>query len=558
MMTRLAGVLQNLLDFSNVLNVSIAASWLVLAVLVLRFVLKKAPKWVFVALWGIVALRLLMPFSIESTFSLLPSPHTVSRELLQTQGVQLHAPAYLELVTNPAFPSPVTMELGKSIGSLQWDLVEMTFLWLGGTACMLVYAAVSWWRLRNRVRTAVRVRDNLFRSAYVQSPFVLGVFRPKIYLPCGLEGMELEHVVAHEQAHICRKDHWWKLLGFLLLAIHWFNPLLWLAYVLLCRDMELACDEAVIRELDREQRADYSQALLNCSVHRYAVAACPLAFGEVGVKTRIKSVLHYKKPRFWIVVIALILCMMLAVCFLTDPVGSSIELESSMLYYKNIIPLAEAQETMMAIHCPPVPESSSGAILIGMTEGAQLAKYLNQWDWKPCNAPRPYSLPSPGSVEFIIGDELRLTVHQRKDGYLRRYAVVQYGEEQQYYLIDRHDYPDAVALVMAPADPAQSTLTEAKPQSGYFLTIGTENVAELRVCVADAGDVIRKNDGSVFDKDEQIRLDCLTGLADLRGLELTALDPDGAILWAASVPDGPENEGVTGLVQESWNLSYLG
>lgn len=315
----LSSMLEYVLDFSNVLNASISASWLILVVVVLRLLLKKTPKWVAVMLWGIVAIRLLFPFSIESVFSLIPSAETISGELLQAGPVPGVQPAYLEIVTNPSYGREVTMELDRSIGSFQWDLLSMTFVWLAGVAIMVIYTAVSYWRLRRKVSTAVILRDNIFQSENVVSPFVLGIIKPKVYLPYHMDGQDLGHVVAHEQAHIRRKDHWWKPLGFLLLTIHWFNPLMWLAYVLLCRDIELVCDEKVIKELGNEQRADYTQALVACSVGRRMIAACPLAFGEVGVKERVKSVMNYKKPAFWVIVLAVIACMVVAVCFLTNP-----------------------------------------------------------------------------------------------------------------------------------------------------------------------------------------------------------------------------------------------
>ena len=178
---------------------------------------------------------------------------------------------------------------------------------------------MSYWRLRRKVCEAVILRGNIYQSEKVGSPFVLGIIRPKIYLPYHMDSREMDHVIAHEQTHIRRRDHWWKPLGFLLLTIHWFNPLMWLSYVLLCRDIELACDEKVIREMGNEQRADYTQALVACSVGRRVIAACPLAFGEVGVKERVKSVMNYKKPAFWIVLASVIVCAAAAVCFLTNP-----------------------------------------------------------------------------------------------------------------------------------------------------------------------------------------------------------------------------------------------
>lgn len=309
------------MDFSHVLNLSITASWLILAVLLLRLLLRKAPRWITVALWGLVALRLLMPFSIESSFSLIPSSETVPEELLRYQGVQLQEPARLDVVDNPAlYHNEVSIELEQSVDRVQWSMVKLTFPWLIGVGLMLLYAAVSYIRLRRQVRTAVRLRENIYQSENVPSPFVLGVIRPRIYLPFTMEEQSLPHVIAHEQAHIRRRDHWWKPLGFLLLSIHWFNPLMWLAYWLLCRDIELACDERVVRDMTREDRAAYSQALLQCSLNRRRrLVLCPLAFGEVGVRTRVKSVLRYRRPAVWLSAAAVLLCAALAVTFLTEP-----------------------------------------------------------------------------------------------------------------------------------------------------------------------------------------------------------------------------------------------
>lgn len=215
----------------------------------------------------------------------------------ETPTVNAGIPA-INSVLNPVIGNSFAPDPGASVNPLQIWISMLRFLWLTGVGILLLYTAISYWRLRRKVNTAVRYKDNIFQSEHVSSPFVLGIVKPRIYLPFNMDGQALEHVIAHEQAHIHRKDHWWKPLGFLLLTIHWFNPLVWLAYVLLCRDIELACDERVIRELGNEQRADYTQALVACSVDRRMVAACPLAFGEVGVKERVKSVMNYRKPAF--------------------------------------------------------------------------------------------------------------------------------------------------------------------------------------------------------------------------------------------------------------------
>ena len=306
--------------FLEIVNRSIAASWIVIAVLILRFCLKKAPKWVNVLLWGIVAVRLIFPFSIESALSLIPSAETVSPSIMMetAPSVQTGVPA-LDQVINPVIDHSLAPAPGASANPLQIWIPVLTVIWLLGVAALFLYSAVSYRRLRRRVCEAVILRDNIYQSENVCSPFVLGIIRPKIYLPYHMDKREMDHVIAHEQTHIRRRDHWWKPLGFLLLTVHWFNPLLWLGYILLCRDIELACDEKVIREMGSEQRADYTQALVSCSVSRRSIAACPLAFGEVGIKERVKSVMNYKKPAFWIVLASVVVCAVAAVCFLTDP-----------------------------------------------------------------------------------------------------------------------------------------------------------------------------------------------------------------------------------------------
>ena len=306
--------------FLKIINMSISASWLVLAVLILRFVLKKAPKWINVLLWGIVAIRLICPFSFESTLSLIPSAETIPLNIgMDTTPTINSGISAINNAVNPIIGQSNTPMAGASVNLLQITIGIYEYIWIFGMIALALYTAISYWRLRRKVDTAVRYKDNIFQSENVSFPFVLGIIKPRIYLPFKMNGQYLEYVVAHEQAHICRKDHWWKPLGFLLLMIHWFNPLMWLAYVLLCRDIELACDEKVIKELGNEQRGDYTQALVACSVNRRMIAACPLTFGEVGVKERVKSVMNYKKPALWVIIIAVIVCVGVAVCFLTNP-----------------------------------------------------------------------------------------------------------------------------------------------------------------------------------------------------------------------------------------------
>ena len=314
--------------FLKIINMSISASYIVLAVLLLRLLLKKAPKWITVVLWGIVAVRLICPFSIESVLSLIPSSEVVSPNIMtdKTPTINTGIPI-INSALNPVISESFTPNPGDSANPLQIWIPVLTAIWIVGMVALLIYTVISYARVRRKIGTAVLLRDNIYQSENVVSPFVLGIIKPKVYLPFNMNEKDMEHVVAHEMAHIRRKDHLWKPLGFLLLTLHWFNPLMWLGYVLLCRDIELACDEKVIKELDHDARADYSEALLTCSVNRRMIAACPLAFGEVGVKDRVKSVLNYKKPAFWIIIAAVVACVVVAVCFLTNPPAKEVNLE---------------------------------------------------------------------------------------------------------------------------------------------------------------------------------------------------------------------------------------
>ena len=306
--------------FLGFLNRSLAAGILILAVVLVRLVFKKAPRWLLCALWALAAVRLVCPVSIESVLSLIPSAEPVQPEIIVSAqpAITSGIPA-VDAIVNPPLAAAFTPSPAQSANPLQiWTFVAAC-VWLAGIAALLLYAAVSALRLRLRVRTAVRLEGKVYQSEFVSSPFILGVIRPRIYLPFGLEAGAQAMVLAHERAHLRRGDQLWKPLGYLILTAYWFNPLCWLAYILFCRDIEAACDEKVVRELGEGCKAAYSRALLACSVPRKLITACPLAFGETGVKSRIKSVLNYKKPAFWLVLAAVLVSAAVAVCFLTDP-----------------------------------------------------------------------------------------------------------------------------------------------------------------------------------------------------------------------------------------------
>jgi|GEM_PF-1155600 len=325
--------------FIGLLNGSLAAGILILVVVLLRFALRRAPKWTRGILWALVAVRLACPVALSSpvsAYGLLngndPAPQGVSyfRAGGGSEAPQLtfDTPGLAAPSAEAEPPAAPTTSAGAARQTHNVDLPLAMTVWAAGLSAMLLYALVSWLVLRYRVRAAARLEKGLCLCDGIPTPFILGLFRPRVYLPSGLSAEQIAAVIAHERAHLARRDHWWKPLGFLLLAVHWFNPLVWFAYVLLCRDIELACDEKAVRALDEDGRADYSQALLDCSAQHRLVSVCPLAFGEVGVKARVKAVLNYKKPAFWIVAAALVVCVAAAVCFLTNPAGKQADVAS--------------------------------------------------------------------------------------------------------------------------------------------------------------------------------------------------------------------------------------
>ena len=334
--------------FLHIVNMSISASFLVIAVLLTRLIFTKAPKWISVILWGIVAIRLICPFSIESVLSLVPSAQTISPSIMTDEipMVNTGIPVINESI-NPVINESFSPAQGDSANPLQVILPIITVIWLIGIAALLIYGVVSLVRLKKRIGTAVLYKDNVYQSENVVSPFILGIINPKIYVPFNMNEKELFYVLSHEKSHIQRKDHIWKPLGFLILTLHWFNPLMWLSYILLCRDIELACDEKVIDTLDKADRADYSETLVAYSVNRRLISACPIAFGEVGVKDRVKNILSYKKPALWIIIAALIICVIVTVCFLTNPKSNSDDEKGEIIGETDPSKLNENQISLM-------------------------------------------------------------------------------------------------------------------------------------------------------------------------------------------------------------------
>ena len=447
--------------FLEIVNMSISASWIVLAVLLLRLLLKKAPKWITVLLWGIVAVRLICPFSIESAMSLIPSSETINTDImvegdsmLENDIVVEHKPlidtgvSIINDAVNPIIeenfsPEPEMEPQGDiSMTPMQGIISILSWAWVGGMVVMLAYTVISYLRVKNKIGTAVLLRDNIYQSENVVSPFVLGVGKPRIYLPFNMDEQDMEHVIAHENAHIRRKDHLWKPFGFLLLTLHWFNPFIWLGYVLLCRDIELACDEKVVKEFDNQQKADYAQALLTCSVNRRVIAACPIAFGEVGVKDRVKSVLNYKKPAFWIIIVAILASSIAAVCFLTDPVSKEEEsevseeidvskdfVEGSLLYDLGATSI-ESIESCRLLDDGPVAE-----VFIGKEDFDIFAKYRFVENFNPKDKIHEVLLwPKNQRISIIINGDW-FTLYLPEDGRI----VVQVSGSFKVYQADENN-----------------------------------------------------------------------------------------------------------------------
>ncbi len=449
--------------FLKLLNLSISASWLVLAVLVLRLISKRSPKWVNVLLWGIVALRLVLPFSIESALSLIPSAETVSPAAVQfdpaptiTSGVSV-----IDNAVNPSLSEHFAAVPTASVNPLYVWAYLAGWVWLIGLGAMLLYALVSYLRLRRRVSVSLPIQDHIYLCDAISSPFILGVVKPHIYLPSGLDEVQRQNVLAHEQAHLARRDHWWKPLGFALLAVYWFNPVLWLAYTLLCRDIELACDERVIRTMDESAVKTYSTVLLACSMPRKAVITCPLAFGEVGVKERVKNALHYKKPAFWVVAASVTVCIVVAVCFLTNPptdtdAAGLVGFHREQVTYADVTGASGAQPSNVQL---TAEETDAVYALLDALQYKRLGAASAMED---CYA-RLYFISAAGERCEIMLSEREMLVNPITDGKTARLYELRSGSTEL------RDYLFGCIGASEPAEEEMKTLTD--PKLGRRLTV---------------------------------------------------------------------------------------
>lgn len=323
-----------------VFNMGVTASVAILFILPARVLLKKAPKIFSYALWAAVLFRLLCPVSITTGFSLLglfdapvtaTTTHTTAVEYIPQNVV--HTPGAEVGLPVPGVHQAVNEVLPQGEEQMAADPLEApvalaTLAWMAGIGVMAAYSVASLLQLRRKLVGAVPLRDNIYLADYIESPFVMGIFRPKIYLPSSLSEQEQGYIILHEQHHIRRGDHIVKGLAFIALCVHWFNPLVWGAFILSAKDMEMSCDEAVVKKLGEGIRADYSASLLSLATGRRIIAGTPLAFGEGDTKGRIRNLANWRKPAFWVVLLAVIACIILAVGLMTNPEGVHSGMES--------------------------------------------------------------------------------------------------------------------------------------------------------------------------------------------------------------------------------------
>ena len=650
--------------FVRLLNMSLAAGMITVIVVVLRLILRKLPKKFICLLWAIVAFRLLLPFSPSSelsAFNLINSPVNSGQiEYFRYSG-HSEKPTVEFSATGSALD--VASDPGRTFDAY---LPTVMKVWLVGSAAMLFYALISYIRLKRSVRASISVRDNIMACDEVSSPFILGIVRPVIYVPSALKGEALSCVIIHEAAHIRRRDHWWKPLGFLLLTVHWFNPTIWLAYVLLCRDIEMACDEKVIRDMNKEGRATYSQTLLDCSFKRRSVTACPLAFGEVGVKERVRSVLNYKKPAFWLVILAVVILTLLTVCFLTNPaadiggkLGVSMDMavaghsppakyeDDFIITDYDVLRVSKAGSTATVYAWVLFEEYSFDGTEIQIEQGSHIPtvvtfdmsdksssaySVLEYWEprdgsyyaddirskfpitlWKKafdgacfaeqdakCRYAAEKHFRGDFETEEYTADHIitwaerpmlrineqfyvapympvsqlpegyapagRLTGEQAHNTDLAGLIYYTASDEADFYTYQECGTPinqntiDSEARQWAYIQWIPLTEEEKadEDEKRFYLTVGKEaaqNVYSILITTPDFSGGCQNADGSPFKRGERIYLECLDGLADLRGVSFTALDENGEIVWSSAVPDTEDNRGFTLLSVDGWTIA---
>ena len=579
--------------FLDLLNRSITAGWVVLAVILTRFLLRRAPKRYTCALWAIVGARLLNIHLPEAPISLIPSRQTITPESMYdmepviTSGVEI-----IDNIVNPIYTSSFHSEPYYSVNPLQVWTAVFANIWLLVMIGIWLWAIFSWFRLSRRVRESVCLRDNIYLCDAIDTPFILGILKPKIYLPSTLTEEQQRHVIAHEEAHIRRGDFYYKPIAYFLLSVHWFNPLIWVAYILLCRDIELACDERVIADMSGAEKKGYSTALLDCSVHRHMIAACPLAFGEVGVKERVKAVLNYKKPAFWVTIIAIIVSIVLAVCFVTDPVTPTTpEVVVNSLSAENVewAQVTLWNETSEHISLTEEEIQTLTDILNGLEKQDFVRSKVTEYDLSlmiHCGE-KEILLKSDGDcTEFVfdsvtgkdIDEAYQYTLSEELNAFLSRFYGVSLSVPRMVN-IDGIIYVDTGEALPAEIDPSAilgtlHTQVEGRPANHgqgnfacegcqyarvegaiavlidnewvrfaepvltspeYYLIIGAEGAVSIEIRTGSRTQMICKEDLGAYGVGETVLLPVLTGKENLRGVTITARDADNHDIFSVTI-----------------------
>ena len=448
--------------FPKILNMSLTASVAIVFVLLLRLLLKKAPKVISYALWGVVLIRLLCPVSIESGLSLYGLLDTPTVDMTEYSSAVEYIPSnivhteYPEVVLPvPGVGEAITEALPQGEEQLRADPLEgpifiATYVWWGGILVMVVYGVVTYLRLRRRLITASLLRDNIYLADEIESPFVMGLIRPKIYLPSEMEEREQSYIILHEQHHIRHLDHIVKALSFVALCIHWFNPPVWVAFILSGKDMEMSCDEAVVRKLGTEIRADYTASLLSLATGKRIIAGMPLAFGEGNTKGRIKNLANWKKPAFWVVLVAVAVCIVLAVCLLTNPIGYHVDFTGNEIVSASCFDFRTGNDEALS------KELNQSQIdeLMSRLEDVNSTKKSNE-----------YAGFTPG---YQISAKLQDESYIRISGYsFDSEDMVDIESGNQRYVVADKDFCQYLSRICAGNDTTPATLSEIIPGTTY-------------------------------------------------------------------------------------------
>ena len=428
--------------FLSVLNMSLTASYVILFVILIRLLLKKAPKVISYALWGVVAFRLIIPFSFESIFSLMPrngNAVPIPYDIIYQQSPKINSGIeVVDSFVSQSLPAPTA---GASANPLQIYMEIGAYIWVLGIIALIVYSLVSILVLKRQLKSAQLIEKNVFEAKNLRTPFVLGLIRPKIYLPIGLNASERSYILLHEQTHIHRKDHIIKILAFLTLSIHWFNPLVWIAFVLMSKDMELSCDERVLKEMDEDIKKPYANSLLLLATGRHILNGSPLAFGEGNVRGRIKNVLNYKKPRFWVVLVSFIILICTCIVLLSNPIRSDQDL--SMLNIKNLASISHQKNQLLVSRAPERNEGFN-------VSARAIAEFLDIVRWTEKKMDSPLELSATIQIEWNEDQELRFYESEPL------LAMVRMNNQSRYYTIGRNDYEKILSIIETESSPQRS------------------------------------------------------------------------------------------------------